>query len=442
MSVLTASAYTATVFTTKEENRKYLPLHNYWQNESDQVDNTVYLGNYLTTAAISGGNIASLSSPVPTRTNKYGNPFNYINPVQPLVSKNGALLQRVSATGAASGREWTNLPILSVNANDFISIVTKNSVTSGTITFRFGSDSTNYYTYTLTASAATAAGYAPYSFRIGSGTATGTPVLTSMKYFAVIGSAAMDIDPYCFSTANNPSNFIGSRHTSVFDCLTDLAMESAMEKGEIACFNYIERKVTTKGGFKITVKQNQISMKNEAATGGETLKRDTLNTRVILNSSTEGAKATIASGIITLATGLSVYSIANVTLSSGPNAGTVLNLASNVNEVNESTYFYNSTTGVMTFDSTHNGVIPFVEQVTQTTGTTYLKKNLKTGAVGNLILQRETQDGKTEIYEFFNAEASDSKRNNQDTNIEGETTFEVYPIVRGSDRVWFQYSII
>jgi hypothetical protein len=436
MALLNKQAYGYTVSTTKEELRKFIPIFTAYNTEADIADNTIYLGDYATTGAIAGGTIQRLSSPTPQSVNKYGRPFQYGSTInRPLTDRTGGLVQRVTSTGVASGREWvTGIKLVSVDLNDFLGVVLKTSVTSGTVSIRFGSDSTNYYTYTITLDA-TSTVYDLKTFRIGAGTATGTPVLTAMDYFAVIGSAAMDIDVFQYATANNPTNFIGATYTLPFDCLVDQTFESTLDTGEIMCFNYVEQVVATKKSFKITVKQNQGMMKTMAAALGTGLKRGLTNTRDVLNSETEGARAAISAGTITLATGLSISRFARVSVD-----GIALDRVYSASEVTETTYFYNSTTGVMTFSTVYNTLIPTVEYVFATDANYFDNQNLKTGLVGNLMMQRQLVGGTTQVYEFFVAQLTDYKPSATDTNVEYEATFDCFPLTVGTNRRFFTYS--
>ena len=447
MADLLSYAYTPKVATIKQEQAPFLPVFSSIQNEVDQEDNCVYLGNYSTTTAISGGTITFPTAPVPNAVNKFGTPYAFVTTGIPLTYSNSSPVTRVTATGAASGREWTTaIPLISVSLSDFFGVVFKTSVTSGTVSFRIGSDSSNYYVFTVTLSSASTS-YSLYTKAFSAPTSTtGTPVITALDYFAVVGSTAMDIDVYRYATANNASNFIGARSVMVFDALSDMQMENVISRGDIDFFNYTQQSVVTKKGFKITLKQNQIDMKTEAASYGQTIKSGAQNTQLVLNSPTDGPRAVITSNTITVQSGLTQERMLYAIIQTGGTAGVVLNpvrVGGTVADVNETTFFYNTSTGVITFSSVHEGTIPLVMYMTSTgTALYYENKNINTGAVGNLMFQRVFQNGGQEFYSFDVAELSESKRSQKDTNIELETTFMCYPYKVGTNRRLYTYGRI
>jgi hypothetical protein len=451
MANTTAAAFATRVPTTKEELRRWVPVFNSYQNEEDQENYSAYFGDFQTTAVISTGSVTFPSAPVPSAVNKYGNPFNYSNSplfasTRPLVRRGSALPARVNATGAASGVSWTGqFPLFSIDAlTDYLGIVVQTDTPATNITLRVGTTSSAYYEFTFTASSANTYEFLTAVFS--SASVTGSPGLTGLGNFvAVLGAGACNITVHKLSTANNQDGFVGSIQTIRHDCLVDQQLEATLETADIKCFQYIERKVKTGGAFKIMTKSNQTSMKTEAQSYAETMKRGTVTYRRILNSASEGLKSVISAGgtlTTNLQTGLNINQFSQVVIQSGPAAGAVLNRVYSASAVTDTSFFYNTSTGAVTFSTVHAGQYPLIEVVFTTTGNYFTAQNLKTGAVGNLMLQRDLADGPTQIKTFFVAELAEVKFNQTDGNVEQETTYNVYPMSVGANRVWFTSSEI
>jgi hypothetical protein len=437
MATLSAQAFQFYTATTKEELRKFPGFFNSYQSYEDNSDNQLYMGDYVSgVSAISTGS-AAIGTAQPLLARPNGNSIFTIGVNNSPLAVRDTAPMTITATGVGSGISQTgnNLSTFSVSTTDFIQVIMKASTSADiTVTFGSGGAFTNSIAYTFTG---VTTSYAGYTAQVSAGTVTGTPVYTALNAIRITSSVAATVDIYVIYTANNKQSFIGYRDTLMIDCLTALDFEINRDTGEIMCFNYVDRVVPTKMSGTVKFTTNTLNNKTEAAFMGETIKRQTTQSLRVLNSATDGAKAAISTGTISIGAGLDTTNT-RLMVRLGD---LIMGVSTKTGDADAVTCVYDSLGGTLTFSTVYNGLIPTVFYMQDITANYYEWRNLKTGSIGQYSFQRRTADGRTLDYLFYKAMLSKLTPKQNDTNVSHEGEITLLPLTRGTDRVFGKVTI-
>lgn len=443
MPLLQKNAVTGYRYSTIEDFKNIQPTWNGYNTSPDQVTNRLYASQYPTTAAINTGSVSDgTTQPVLARKYDAAAVYQYgITNSRP-VSYADTVAKRVTVTAANDGVRFSGLTLDA--SDDFICFVARvnNPIT---LTFILRSSAGNHRTFAFSTSGfiADSNGYARFIVRNQTGTFTsvsvtdtGTPNMSSITEIDVIGSAASTIDWYDLQTGSNPEVFLGHQITEIFECLDEATWADTLETADRKCGLINVGKTGTSLTVDITLKVRTLSAKGQAAARGEVLKRKSVDVLMIQNAPQGGGGLTslaISTGTLTI-TGLNESRIVSVSLP----GGIVLDRVESLPLVTETTYHYNPTTGVFSFSTIYNGLVPTIVYAASQVATYFDRKNLKTGFVGVLQVERKSDTGKVTQWQFPQVELVNVESNQEDAEVSHTYTLNAHPFKEGNSYRYYR----
>ena len=438
MSILLKNAVTDSRLGTVEDYREIQPIANFYNTNPDQVERRIYLSQYPTTAVIATGTVAN-GTTQPILAKKYTNngsvfKFSTVSAGRP-TSALDTVSKLITAAATDDGATFSGITV-DMSA-DYVCFLIKPS-TSLTITVVLRSSASNERTFTFTSSSYTADsnGYVRFIAPNAVGTYigvtvsdTGTFVSASVTEVDVTLSAAGNVEFYDIQAGSNFDTFLGHQITTIFECLDDGSLTDTLETADRKCGLYTVGKSATGLTLEISLKVRTANAKTQAAAKGEVLKRDLVDVMYIQNAENGGlTSSAVSAGVITI-TGLSATRIGAVSMP----GGVVLDRVETAGLVSETTYHYNSATGAFMFSTVYNGQIPTIVYVASQIGTYFDRKNLKTGFVGQLNIQRKSDTGKITQWQFPEVEITNVEMTQEDSEPSYTYTLTAIPFVEGTN---------
>jgi len=436
MSVLLRNAVTDYRLGTVEDYREISPIFNTYNTNADQVRRRLYFSQFPTATPIATGSVANGTNQ-PILARKYtnnGSVYRFGQTGRP-TSVFDTVSRLVTVAAANDGASFSGLTFDATG--DYICFLARPS-TAITQTFVLLSSVGNSRTFAFTTSSYTADSngfvrfIAPNEVGTFTGvtvTNTGTFVQTAVTQVNVIGSAASNTEVYDIQIGDNFDTFIGHQITNVFECIDETTWTDTLETADRKCGLYTVGKSATGLTLDITVKVRTANAKDFASAKGEVVKRSTVDVMFIQNATTGGLTALpVTAGVLTI-TGLDATRIGAVSM----DGGVVLDRVETVGLVTQTTYHYNSGTGAFTFSTIYNGQIPTIIYVASQVGNYFDRKNLKTGFVGQLNVQRKSDTGKTVQWQFPQVEIVNVEITQEDSEPSYTYTLTATPFVEGTN---------
>ncbi len=436
MPELLKNAVTGYRLGTVEDFRQITPIGNFYNTNPDQVDRRVYFSQFGTTANIATGSVAN-GSTQPILAQKYnnnGSVYRYSTAGRP-ASLFDTVSRTVTVAAASDGVTFSGITFDA--SSDYVCFLAKPS-TAITLTFKLRSSVGNERTFAFTTSSFTADsnGFVRFIAKNTAGSYTGvtvsdtgTFVSTSVTQVDVIGSAAATVECYDIQVASNFDCFLGHQMSINFECIDEATWTDTLDTADRKCGLYTVGKSATGLNLEITLKVRTLDPKAQAAAKGEVLKRGSIDVMIIQNAATGGLTAkSVSAGVLNI-TGLTARRIASVSM----DGNVVLDRVESAGLVTQTTYHYNESTGDFTFSTVYNSQTPTIIYVTSQTGTYFDRKNLKTGFVGNLMIQRQSDTGKTVQWEFPEVEITNVEPSQEDAEVSLTFTLNAIPFKDGQN---------
>jgi len=436
MSILLKNSVKNYRLGTIEDTREIQPIMNAYNTNPDQIEKRIYASQFATRTVIATGTVAN-GSTQPILADKYVN--------------NGSVFKYGSATKPTSVQDTTSVLITAASASDgvtlegltfdasadYVCFLAKPS-TAMTITFVLRSSTGNERSFAFASSSFTSEsnGYVRYIAQNAVGTYTGvtvadtgTFVSTGVTKVDVTLSVAGNVELYDIQTGSNMEAFLGHQLGIIFECLDEVSWTDTLETADRKCGLYTVGKSATGLSLEITLKVRTSNAKNLAAAKGEVIKRDSVDVMTIQNASAGGFTSyAVTAGVVNIA-GLSASRIGAVSM----DGGVVLDRVESVSLVTQTSYHYNSTTGDFTFSTVYNGQIPTIIYVVSQVANYFDRKNLKTGFVGQLNVQRKSDTGKTVQWQFPEVEITNVEMSQEDSEPSYTYTLTAIPFVDGTN---------
>jgi len=436
MSILLKNSVTDYRLGTVDDYREIQPIANFFNTNADQVERRVYASQYPTRAVIATGTVAN-GTTQPILARKYtnnGSVFKFGTAGRPTSSLDTQSVL-ITATAADDGATLSGITVDA--SGDYICFLMSPS-TSLTISVVLRSSVGNERTFEFTSSAFTpdSNGYVRFIARNAVGTYTGYTVADTGTFAPsassevdVTLSAAGNAQFYDIQVGSNPETFLGHQITTIFECLVEGTWTDTLEMADRKCGLYTVGKSATGLTLEITLQVRTGNAKNMAAAKGEVLKRQLVDVMYIQNAQNGGLTSlAVSAGVLNIG-GLNATRIGAVSMP----GGVVLDRVETAGLVSETTYHYNATSGDFTFSTVYNDQIPTIVYVASQEGTYFDRKNLKTGFVGQLNVQRKSDTGKTVQWQFPEVEITNVEMTQEDSEPSYTYTLTAIPFVEGTN---------
>jgi len=390
MSLAITTTPTVTAGTKQFGN---LPIHFIAYQTSDKIQtNLLYTANSTAfpTTTTGTGSITTMSSSYPLSADKFETIYNPANTSSqiPLVGTQRDYV-RFSAGGTASGTYAKTLVNWDMTLDNWFTIVVKSSGTSVAGKVKLRSSGTNERIYTFTTNA-TANTWEKKVFDMrndGTAGVGGEPVWASITEVEVtLDTNSTVVDFALVYGANNISQIIGEEIPLRISCVSEASFEDAVDQADLLCNQQTAQKIATGRSATFKVASKKQNLEAEGLGLGDIIKMKKNYFLEVLNDTNVGNKS-ISAGAITLPASLKIASVFI------EGQGT-LKAKNNTSNLDVGAYNYNSTTGVITFNTGHDGKVPVITILNLTSKPTVEGKNLETGLVGWLQVPRNTESGK------------------------------------------------
>ena len=363
-----------------------------WQTDETLASEKAYWDNSVSypITAVASGTVTQIATSGPLKGTKFGTTWTPestdIN--IPLVGR-ATNYTRIVGTAVTDGAKldvgkW-NISNDKLVGGKLV-LVCKSSIASQAFTVTLRTSTGNEEKYSFTSSVATNT----WSFKaltLGTGVVTGIMDYANITYIEVLCNGTIDVA--MSYVVNDLLQILGQEVTLDYSCVMEHTFNDSVDIADVICNNLVKEKTPTGRKIEFTFKTTEKDLKANAMFLGESVKRETQKIPTTLSSATVGAKYVITSAIVTLGASLD---IARVKVD-----GQVLDLALSATTVDQNSYYYNSTTGVMTFDASFEGKYPQIIVYNSATANVVRMAGLKTGMVGTMFIPRET-DGTTTMY--------------------------------------------
>lgn len=306
---------------------------------------------------------------------------------RPTVTSSGAYLE-VTGAVAADGIEVEISADLSNTflVNGTFALVVKSETASVPFTVVFEDGAANTVTYSMTTSADI------NTWTIQEARLSSETDANNMNWDDIVGVSVLTagvVDLAQLSVAKSTLALIGKTLTLTIPCISAYELEHALETADVMCNDAAEETTATERTIEMSLTTNQMNLQNDALFKGH-VAADTFTTKLTALNNLQP----VESGTVTLLSGLIVRSVVidNAVLQKAPNAAQAA--------IDETLYFYDQTTGILTVSAVYNGQRPEVSINEAGIYSAYTLKNVETGYVGSMDVVMVT-DGVQQQFRFF-----------------------------------------
>lgn len=292
---------------------------------------------------------------------------------------------RITTTAVNSGIRYS--VAWDMSNDNWLVVVHKSSSASiaGKVKVRSSSGNESVSSFTTSATANT---WQPsvFNFKTNGATGvniTGSPVYTAINEIEITLDAASVADIGAIYAVNSYGQIIGRILGYSHNCVSEVELENVLETAELMCGQQVEKITSTGRKFSLKVSGKKFDMEVESSAMGSPLETRTVYVEETINSDIIG-KRIITSGTITI--------LANQNISSVYIDGVQFSRVTSATLVPIRGYHYNSTTGVMTFNTENNTKLPFIKINNTRSMIVRTVRNLELGYYGYLQAPRTAEE--------------------------------------------------
>ncbi len=348
----------------------------YWDNSSAYpITTTNMIQQQLSSNKFVGGEILFDFNHSPSQVPSVGQARTYTR------------LTASAANGAAK------IPVawnMSTNKFGVFVLRSTGAATTGTVKFRssIGNEITKDFTLSSTAGVVSVVSVDltdPTTY-------TGTPVLSNITEVEVqIATSGNSLEVAMVYGVDNFAQIIGTKIVLPYTCVSSINWENTIETAQLACQQLTEKEIATGRTVKFNLTAKKRNLLMLALASGKVPASSTIDIIEVANDSQNG-KRTITAGTITITAGQKIAAVI-------VNGNSLIeSMRDSTTNLDPSEYHYNSTTGVLTFNSALNGYIPVVYVNSTTTIENFDVSGLELGYIGKLYITRDTEGGSSKEY--------------------------------------------
>jgi hypothetical protein len=391
-----------------KDNSNIIPNKVYWDN------NTIY-----PVTAVATGTFSAQTTGKPASGEVVYTP----SATAPLIGQDRSYV-KITAAAANDGAEVTGIAQDFSNVTYFVAVVKSTTASKAGKIKITDSTGTAYATCSFTTSASTDT-WSSVAFDLKSGNDTSVVVTGSIDWtdiqdITVTLDAAGDVSVAMTYGINSLNQMIGQVLTyDYITCPSSAIISDNMETTDLICKQLTKRKIATKTAPQLELKHKATSLAQMGVSIGTVAKNSSVYTLEEIYSSTLG-KPAITAGTVSVPT--SITRLGSVMV-----GGRALVSAPRAMLVDANSYYFDSATGTVTFDSSYNGSVPTIYAESAKNLDNVDKIGLELGYVGRFYITRNAEDGRKIHNLVYKAQIMSGETSPADDGDEMTTTFAFLP---------------